>query len=423
MRQGTTFEELVFWCIYDQPQISRADLAARFSVSLPTVSRAIAVLLEHGLILETAGAASSPGRKPQLLQVNPKLALLVGVEIDLDRVRAVVTDFSGTLLGRGAVACDAREGLNPAIEASRAAVDQALADAGVSWQKINHLGIGHPGDLDLSRGVCVSWANAPGWSGAPLRRQFQEKFRMEASIDDNSRALALAERHTTPADRCHPNAIYVLAGTGIGMGIFIEGRLYRGSTRGGGEMGHTVIDPNGPPCKCGNRGCVEAFAGAGSIVRQFREAVRDAQPPSTQRPATPASVEQVIELAQQGDRTAQGVLGRAYEALGLGVANAVQILNPSLIVLCGRLARAAGDDLLEVVGRTVRRQCVATASRELAIRRSQPKKDISTIGCALVAAESEARRILGERLLRAATKAGMSRRLTPDDPMPLAAEL
>jgi predicted NBD/HSP70 family sugar kinase len=268
----------------------------------------------------------------------------------------------------------------------------------LSWQKVDHVGIGHPGDLDHERGVCASWAIAPGWSGVPLRKHFEEVFRMHVYIDDISRAVALAERHTSLQDWSHPDAIYIQTGTGIGMGTFIDGRLYRGSTRGGGEIGHTVIDLAGPLCKCGNRGCVEAIASTGSIVRQVSESIEAGQSSSLSTLAAPITIEQVLEHAHRGDQLARTVLARAYDALGIGIANAIQILNPSLVVLCGRLARLAGDDLLEVVVRNVKRQCVATASRQVAVRVAKPKKDISTVGCALIAAEAQAQRVVRMRL-------------------------
>jgi len=402
MRKGHTLEELIFWHIYDRQHCLRRDLSDRFGLSAATISRAVTLLLEEELVAETVSGAACPGRKPQVLQVNPQLADLLGLEIDLDRVTAAVTDMSGTLLGRGAVGCDAQQGLEKVLEASQEAVGRGLSDAGVSRQQIKHLGVGHPGDLDLERGVCVSWANAPAWKGVPIRERLQQTFRMDVTIDDHSRALALAERRTSPEDGRHPNAIYVLAGTGVGMGVFVEGRLFRGATRGGGEIGHTVIDPAGPLCKCGNRGCVEAFASIGAVLRYVRESLAGVSSSRIRgllaSDSPELTIEMVVAAARQGDRIALVALERAATALGLGVANVVQVLNPSLVVICGRLARLAGEQLVQTVGNVVRQQCVETASRRLEIRLSPPKKDISAVGCALLAAEAEAQRIVRSRL-------------------------
>ncbi len=416
MRQGHTLEELIFWHVFDRQHCQRDELSVRFGLSRAAISKAVALLLEKGLVAESAAGAVSPGRRPQPLEVDPKLANLLGLEIDLDRVTAVVTDMSGVLLGRGAVSCDAQQGVEAVLRASQGAVCQALADARAPRQEIKHLGVGHPGDLDLDRGVCVSWANAPAWKNTPVRSRLQQTFRMDVTVEDHSRALALAERRTSPQDGRHPNAIYILAGTGVGMGIFLDGRLFHGASRGGGEIGHTVIDPAGPACQCGNRGCVEAFASTGAILRYVREslpgggsAIDDLAP----RGSSEITIEMVAAAANRGDRIALAAIERAATALGLGVANAVQILNPSLVVLHGRLARVAGEHLVQTVSRVVHKRCVETASRGLEIRVATPKKDISAVGCALLAAEAEAQRIVRERLPAEAAELSGRRSASP----------
>jgi len=413
MRRSHTFEEFVFWHIYDCQHCLRADLADRFGVSPATMSRAVALLLDSELVVETAAAGGGVGRKPHWLQVNPKLATLLGLEIDVDRVTAVVTDMSGLLLGRGAAQCDAHQGLEVVLRASQEAVRGALADSGVPRREIRHLGAGHPGDLDLNQGICTFWPSVRGWRNVPLRSALQEAFEMEVTIDDRSRALALGERRTSPEDGKHPNAIYVQVGTGICMGVFIDGRLYRGATLAGGEIGNLAIDFDGPLCDCGNKGCVESFATIGSILRYVRELLRaegSSRPQGTQLPdSNDLTIEIIAAAARRGDPVPLAALERAANAVGLGVANAVQILNPSLVVLCGRLTRAAGEYLIQAVRRTVQQRCVEMAKRCLEIRLSPPKKDISAVGCALLAAEAEAQRLVRLRLFSEAATEEESR--------------
>ena len=182
------------------------------------------------------------------------------------------------------------------------------------------------------------------------------------------------------------------------MGVFLDGRLYRGASQGGGEIGHTVIDVNGPPCRCGSRGCVEAFAGSVSILRYVRDTVAGGAA-SVLRGLSDAelTLRAVANAAHEGDRVASMALERAASALGVAVANVVQVLNPSLVVLGGQLALVAGPELLEAVTRAIRTQCVATAAGRVQIRVVRPKKDVSAIGCALLAAEAEAERVLQTR--------------------------
>jgi N-acetylglucosamine repressor len=398
MRKAHRLEDVIFWYVFDRPACLRNDLGAQFGISPATVSRAVAALMDKGLLIESPAEVASAGRKPQSLRINPRLAILLGLDIQLDGVLAVVTDIAGTLLGRGAAHSNAEQGVDVVIRAALKAAEAALDDAEIPRTQIQHLGVGHSGDLDFQSGVCVSWANAPNWKSIPIRALLEEAFKLKVTIDDRSRAVALAERRTSPEDWDHPEAMYVGCASGVGMGFFVEGRLYRGASHGGGEIGHTVIDANGPMCRCGNRGCVEAFAGTASILRNVREALAGGAASSLRDLAEPDfTLRAVVTAARRGDALASATLERATRALGTAVANAVQVLNPSLVVLCGQLARAAGAELLDAVSRAVQAQCVQTAAHRVEIRLARPKKDISAIGCALLAAEAEAERALSAR--------------------------
>lgn len=398
MRKAHRLEELVFWHVFDRPASLRNDLGQHFEISPATVSRAVSVLVEKQLLVESSAEVASPGRKPQSLRVNPQLAALLGLDIHLDGALAVVTDIAGTLLGRGAVRCNAERGVDAMVRASLKAAEAALEDAEIPREQVRHLGVSHCGDLDIKNGVCVSWANAPSWKFVPIRDVLAKAFGLTVTLEDRSRALALAERRTSPEDWGHTDSVYITCGSGIGMGFFAEGRLYRGASQGGGEIGHTVIDAGGPPCRCGNRGCVEAFAGIVAILDYVRSALAAGTASSLKNvPAADLSLRAVVNAAREGDAVASAALARAAKALGVAVANIVQLLNPSLVVLCGQLALTAGADILETVRLTVRSQCVETAARRVEIRVARPKKDVSAIGCALLAAEAEAGRILRDR--------------------------
>jgi predicted NBD/HSP70 family sugar kinase len=398
MRKAHRLEDLIFWYVYDRPSCLRSDLSQQFDISLATVSRAVSALSEHGLLVENSSEVTTPGRKPQSLRINPELAVLLGLDIQLDGVLAVVTDLAGTLLGRGAVRCNAEDSVDSVLRASVKAVDAALEDAEIPRSQIQHLGVGHSGDLDLQNGICMSWANAPNWNSVPIRDLLSSTFGLNVTVDDRSRALALAERRTSPMDWDHPEAVYVVCAFGVGMGFFVDGRLYRGTANGGGELGHTVIDPEGPQCRCGSRGCLEAYSGTVAIIQYVRDAI-DSGANSALRwvKHKDLNVRSVVAAGHKGDAVALAAIDRAAKALGTAVANTVQVLNPSLVVLCGELARAAGPEILGAVQGAVAAHCVDTAARSVAIRLSRPKKDVSGIGCALLAAEAEAERVLRAR--------------------------
>ena len=379
-------EESLFWEILYRHQVVRSELSRLFEVSAATISRSAGVLLAKHLIVETGATKASRGRRPALLQLNPELAHVAGIEIDRDRITAVVTDMAGNLRGRGALAASARNPVGKTLRDCRKAVRIALSDAG--HVAISRIGVGLGGTLDVEKGVCVEWEGVPHWRHVNLLDALRETFDRDITLDDRARAVALAQQLLWPDNRRHRSAIYVQIGTGIGAGIFVDGRMWRGATLAGGEIGHIVIDRNGPLCACGRRGCVEAFASLGATMTRVRQGLEKGVKTSlaglVKSPAQ-LTPELIVSAARQGDTLARTALTEAGEALGIGIANAVQLLNPSLVVLAGKFANAASDFFLEAVTKAVQDQCFETIARDLEIRVAPFRKDAAPVGCALLA--------------------------------------
>ncbi len=381
-------EEALFWDVLYRPEAIRSELARSFNVSSATISRSVAVLLSKRLLIETGATIPHRGRRPALLRVNPELAHVAGIEIDRDRITAVVTDLSGTLLGRGASPGSARSSVHSTLQSCRKALRTALADAGLRT-RIARIGVGHTGTLDVENGVCLDWEGVPHWRDVKLLQALRNTFESDVTLDDRARAVALALHLLIPENRRHGSAIYVQIGSGVGAGLFVEGRMLRGATLAGGELGHMVIDRNGPLCACGRRGCVEAYASLRATIARIDHAVEAGAATSLRALVkSPAGLtpEIIVGAARNGDALAKDAIAVAGEALGLGIANCVQLLNPSLVVLAGKFANAAKELLLDGVTKMIRAHCFETMSRTLEIRIAPVRKDVGPVGCALLAA-------------------------------------
>lgn len=392
-------EESLFWEVLYRHQAVRSELARLFDVSAATISRSAGVLLAKHLIVETGATKASRGRRPALLQLNPELAHVAGIEIDRDRITAVVTDMAGNLHGRGAIAASARNPVGKTLRDCRKAMRIALSDAG--RVSISRIGVGLGGTLDVENGVCMEWEGVPHWRRVNLLAALRETFGKDITLDDRARAVALAQHLLWPENRRHRSAIYVQIGTGIGAGIFVDGRMLRGATLSGGEIGHIVIDRNGPLCACGRRGCVEAFASAGATMARVRQGLeKGVKTTLSDLVKSPAqlTLELIVSAARQGDPLARTALTEAGEALGIGIANAVQLLNPSLVVLAGKFANAARDFFLDAVTKAVHDQCFETIARGLEIRVAPFRKDAAPVGCALLASLDVAKEFIQRAL-------------------------
>lgn len=251
------------------------------------------------------------------------------------------------------------------VEAGRAAIDASGPVATV--------GIGVPGLFDPASGVIERFPNLAGpWAGFPIRTRITEGLGLPVAMINDARAHTLAE-HRMGAGRGVTNMVLLTLGTGIGGGIIIDGELYLGTAGSAGEIGHQTIDPDGPVCGCGNRGCVEAYAQAGAITQA---AGRD-------------TVEAVIAGADEGDARCQAALDRAIEHLGIGIANMVTILVPDRVVVGGGISNA-GDAIMVPLREAIQARIpfVPHPRFQLDVRRAALGSGAGAIGAALAGAEA-----------------------------------
>jgi glucokinase-like ROK family protein len=231
-------------------------------------------------------------------------------------------------------------------------VDTILSDAAIPADKVVGMGVGVPGVVERAGGVLVhapSW----GWRAVPLMVMLRERINLPIVLDNGAKAMAQAELWFG-AGRGADDLAVLLIGTGIGAGIITQGALYRGATNGAGEWGHTTLALDGRPCRCGSRGCLEAYAGAAGIIASLREASPQ-HPPSGANDDQEGTITALVAAALRGDPTAVRVLEETTDYLGAGIANLVNLFNPQRIVIGGWVVQHIGPYILprlrEVVGR------------------------------------------------------------------------
>ena len=217
------------------------------------------------------------------------------------------------------------------VDAVSAAVEALAAAVGTRLGRLRGIGVGAPGSVDAARGIVHSMVNVPGWRNVPLRGMFERRLGCRCAVDNDANLFTLAE-HRFGAGRLAAHMVGVTLGTGVGGGLILEGRLYRGADGTAGELGHMVIDPAGSRCGCGRRGCLEAWVGTAAIVRLGRRALG-------RRAAGPGLTPRLIgDAARAGHARAREVWADVGRRLGAGLANVVNLLNPQRIVIGGGIA-------------------------------------------------------------------------------------
>ena len=298
----------------------------------------------------------------------PPHALVAGVDIGGTNQSVAVARSDGEVLARrrcrlrpGGTAHDVLENVYAALDEALAAARQAAPEAG----PLVRVGAGFGGPVDPQAGIVLASHHVEGWHGFPLRAALEARLGVPAVLDNDANVGALGEA-VFGAGWGARHVLYVNVGTGIGAGLVLDGRLYRGSHGLAGEIGHVTVEPGGAACACGKRGCLEAYASGRSIGRLAREAAA-ADPAAAHclvalAGGDAASIEapQVLAAAGQGDRLANRIVVAAAHYLGVALANAANLLDPDVIVVGGGLSET-GDLFFGPLGDAAREHTVPGA--------------------------------------------------------------
>ena len=266
--------------------------------------------------------------------------LAIGVDVGGTKIAAGVIDRDANILSEHIIRCYGGDSPEAVVGVIQDIVRIVLLESGRDTGDIAGVGVGSAGHIDFERGIVLANSNLPGWRQYPLRDVLRRQLGVPVILDNDANCAALAE-HRIGAGKGARHMAYITFSTGCGMGILIEGRLYRGGTGTAGEIGHIVVDPDGPQCSCGKRGCLMSYACGMSLSRMALERIAAGEPSllgERIQPGSPCPAEAIAEAAQQGDPMALDLLSTAGRFFGIGLATVVELLNPQRIVIGGGLA-------------------------------------------------------------------------------------
>ena len=330
--------------IYTAGPISRPALARMTNVAPSHVSIMVREALRNGLVIEEGVAPSTGGRPQILLEANPNLAQLVGIDIGRFHVRVDVTDFRGSILTTARLPTEHSKGRDHLLGVIHREIEAKRAQ----FPGIAAIGVSHSGVIDARAGKVLFWPMIEGWDDTPLRQIFEDAHKLPTFVGDSVRARALAESRYGLAKGLS-NFVLVSVGSGIGSAIFFGGHLHVGRNGLAGELGHTTVEENGKRCSCGNRGCLELFSSGLAILRRVREeldhGVSSSLSKDLQGDLDQLSVESIIAAAKAHDRLSEAILSEAGLHVGTALATVVNLLNPEKVILTGTVAQAGGEDL------------------------------------------------------------------------------
>lgn len=332
--------------------ISRKEIADRSGLSPATVTNLTAELIAKGLVHEMGVGKATRGRRPVLLRLNSRAGFVVGVKVMRELLAAVVTDLDAevieyqtrslvrsTSVGEGSSDDKESHVTHPdaVLREVGEIVDSVLTASGVDRSQVLGVGLGLAGLVDGQAGVC-RYSPVFGWRDVNLAEPLERLIGLDVILENDVNALTIAEQWFGHGYG-HDHFCVVTVGSGVGVGLVVNGQFYRGVGGGAGELGHVTVSADGPSCACGKRGCLEVMASDRAITKKARALVETGHDSLLSR-YEPLTVEAVARAADLGDALARDLLADAGKWLGIGVATVVNLLNPGLVIVGGEGVKA-----------------------------------------------------------------------------------
>jgi len=340
--------------------ISRVEIAEKTGQSRASVTNITALLIEQGLIYEDKVALStSRGRRRIMLMLNPDAAYAVGVKIAAFRLSFAVVDFVGQVKSTLSIPFRVRErSADMLADVAEDGILHCLEDARLKLADLSGCGLAIPGFVDSATGTC-HWTPIQNDS-SDIRALLSKRLKMDVYLENDANSFTVASQWFGLGKGIR-NFLVVTIEEGVGMGIVVDGKLYQGASGIAAEVGHTIIVPDGEPCRCGKFGCLEAYCADSGIRQQARKLLQRRKKVVDLDMLT---IEDITRMAQKGDKGLGKIFNRSGEILARGVSGLIQIFNPERVIITGEGVRAGDlvfEPMTEALGRYLNKEQAQSA--------------------------------------------------------------
>ncbi|UYQ90985.1 ROK family protein [Chitinophaga horti] len=371
--------------LYFSRELSCADLSLLTEKSLPHTSKALYELVENGQVVESGYASSTGGRRPQMYSLKPDIMYIISVAMDQFVTRIGLLDMYNRFVGeQKEIALDLSASPDALQQLGTNLVD-FIRETGIEKERIAGIGIGMPGFVDVTKGVNYSFLDA---GHGNITDYLEMLTGVPVLIDNDSSLIALAELRLGAA-RNRPNAMVINIGWGIGLGMILDGGLFRGESGFAGEFSHIPLFTNNKICNCGKMGCLETETSLSVIAEKAITGIREGrttQMKDLSMDNLEETFRKIMDAAVKGDKYAVELVSQAAYHIGRGVAILIHILNPGLIVLSGRGA-LAGRLWLAPVQQALNEHCIPKIAEHIEITISPLGYEAERLGAAALVME------------------------------------
>jgi glucokinase-like ROK family protein len=373
-----------------QAKISRTEISNITGWSKAKTSLEIRSLVTKGYLVEVGEGSSQGGRKPGLLQINDQLGYLIGLDIGATSIDVVLANVGGKVLQRRTAVADVRQPPEEFLSRCSELILEMVKAQGCRIDQVLGIGVGLPGPVDFTHGVLIAPPLMPGWENFLIRDFFQRTFSAAYVVVDNDvNIMAIGEQRAGDGMQVD-HFIFIKIGTGIGSGIVSNGKMHRGSIGCAGDIGHICVDKQGPICRCGNTGCLEAMAAGPAITERAVQAARNGSSPllrhMMENNGGILRPDDVNAACREGDQAALEIIRASGQMIGDVLAGLVNFFNPSHIFIGGGITNF-GNHLLVSIRRAVLQRSLPLATTHLSINFSRMGPEAGITGAVALARE------------------------------------
>lgn len=384
-RVGSYNFNVVLSSVQASDGISRVEIAARTGLTAQTVSVIVRRLIEQGIVEESGSLPSAGGKPRKTLRIIPTAAYAVGIHFDPIEMSIVVVDMTGQELAQAHNDISLGEDPEALIAQGAQVAHKLLADLGIPRDRVLGVGAACPGPIDQSQGLVTSPPRRDRWTEVPIKRLLRDYIGFEVIIDNDANAAAIGERWAGHGRNVSDFA-FLYMGTGIGGAMFLSNNIYRGISLNAGEFGHISVEPNGTPCYCGNRGCLEAMCRPSAIVKDVHAELalgRDSSLAALYA-RDPALVDHtaICLAAVQNDVVARHVIERVAEYLASCAVTIANALDVELLVLGGKGVTHVAGIYKDKINEFLRSRPLARKTHTLRVAISELSTDGAALGAA-----------------------------------------
>lgn len=312
------------------------------------------------------------------------MSLIIGLDLGGTNLKCALGTESGEIVTKLSKPSLADQKQEIIFENMFSAVEELQQEARKKNEKVVAIGVGSPGSIEFDKGQLIgSTPNIEHWTNAPIKAKFEHRFNLPTWADNDANLMALAEARKG-AGKNYSNLLCATLGTGIGGGIIINNELHRGVHSAAAEIGHIIIEYDGNPCNCGNRGCLEAYAAAPAMVERYRKKLKRS---GVMYNIIELTTEFIFQKAALNEDLAQETIMETCDYLGVGLASIMNTIDPEIIILGGGVAEA-GMEFIKRIETVVKQYAIKAIARDLKVVKAELTVDAGIVGAILLAAEN-----------------------------------